>query len=1832
MAFDSSTLTKAREAGYSDDEVISFAAQSDPRIKTAIDSGYSLDEVAAHFDPKPEQEAPETQVTAERPAGELSSRFLASAASGTLDAVTMLGRVASVMPTGKLQNMVASVTGGATTEDAINFLKEASGRAKDDYGVMPEHDKGLASAVASGAGSMLPIVATGPFAPYTGALMAGEQGYSEAEEAGGSTTQKIVSAAGNAATAFVTEKLLGLPALLKSAKAAKIPDGTFSEMVKSVVGQIGKGFVREGTQETLEQIASDTIAKHIAAYDSERKIFDAEKLGTTFLAGGIIGAGMGGVLQTAENAAPVEEMKSIGEDVDSALAETAISEPPPVVPAPPPSLVPSIQQVSTVPTIEPVPPTQPAPVTPPVAPTEPVPTEPAGEPVVEATPPTPPTKPLSPHKPQGGGESIVSTAIRLPNGEVVTGQEWKSGHATMLMEALDKGLPETDYEANLGFIVQREDGTQEFIGREEALEIARRSGQVDESKLTSNTKGLQSEGLIERSPNAVQEQETATIPGGVPQQPAKDAGQMPATESAGEISSGSQERGTVSEEVTTIALGASNVREMKIAQATKAASILQEQGENPNRETWEQALTEEYPDTFTPQEIDQLWELSNQAAQEFREKGGNKPLARIIDQMTGGRKGEGTTGIKRATTDKQREEMGLTPAKQDAKRSLPHVWDEAQKLIEEDPYIEAETLNKYRNSNEVPTDTEKAIILNAKIEAENRLAEVVDEYNKAETPERKVVLQKEMQDALAKVQDVFDIAKAVGSASGRSLNAQKLMADRDFTLTRMLAETQAAKGEPLTAEEIAEVQKDHDELNLAKSELETRTSQKEEELSREQAQETLDAMSKDVEPEVKSLLDRILERMKTAHDAALTRLRHKLKTTNMLVNPTILSDMAIIGAYHIAKGIRKLSDWKKAMSAELDGAFEEHYDKVFEEANRRVDETVESVIKTAPAKEKVRKTIKNPTLDQVIDDTQSKMRNRLKEGDNLSDLRSYIQKLALALVRKGTTQLDPLLDTLHSMIQPMAPDITRREVMDLFSGYGDVKLLDKEASKAIVRDLKGQSQQLAKIEDIQTSGTMKKTGVERRTPSDAERRLIKEVNRLKKEKGVRTTDPETQLKTSIESTKTRIKNDIRDLTHQIETGEQPIPGTPAPTDQEIENLKEIRSRLKDFLKKVESVSEPSDSHIKAYEKEVKAIESAIKSSIKSYEAQLKGEKKFPKKRDFTNAKIEALKSRRDALRSSVEAMKAADEDLRNTREFDRLTRDAEKLQEKLARGDVKPTAKAEKIDDPLVKEAREKLSALRDQMRAARESTDEFKAAKLEAAIRAVEKSIQNYDNRLKTGDIAPKPGAPKVTSPIIERLKAERDALRKLVQELRKGPSPSPEEVALKSYKSRIQNRIADMESRIASNDFAPKKKRELDLSKDAEAVKLRAQYEKALKAFQKRKFDFERQNETKLKKVLRGTAEGLGVIRSVKSSFDLSAVLGQGGFTVLGHPIRSLKAVRDMVKSFTAKGFEQVEAELKNRPNYQNGNYQRAKLALASLDGKLTEREENFQSTLAEKIPGVKWSERTYTAFLNRLRADSFDALLASQPLATPEQKRALAHFVNAATGRGDLGRFAPAAEAASAILWSPRLLVSRIQLLAGEPLARGDAKGVRTAIAKEYARTLGGIGVIMALGVMAGADVEEDPKSTDFGKLRFGDLRIDPWVGVQPLVTLAARSNPFGPQATNQKGRTYSLREGDPGRTPVDPTWADLMFRFTRGKMTPLLGAVFNTMAGENVVGEPVRTPGEITRELAPLSLQDIDPMALFSKDIHPFVQEYGVPKGAALFLLNALGARVQLQERK
>jgi hypothetical protein len=391
--------------------------------------------------------------------------------------------------------------------------------------------------------------------------------------------------------------------------------------------------------------------------------------------------------------------------------------------------------------------------------------------------------------------------------------------------------------------------------------------------------------------------------------------------------------------------------------------------------------------------------------------------------------------------------------------------------------------------------------------------------------------------------------------------------------------------------------------------------------------------------------------------------------------------------------------------------------------------------------------------------------------------------------------------------------------------------------------------------------------------------------------------------------------------------------------------------------------------------------------------------------------------------------------------------------------------------------------------------------------------------------------------------------------------------------------------------------------------------EYQKAKEAYTRGLFESRLAKQSGPRKALRYGGEVLNTMRALMTSFDLSAVLRQGGFVTLGHPIRAAKNLPDMFRAFASEKAQfRINQEIQNRPNAPL--YKQSKLYLADESAmSLSKMEEAYMSRWASKIPIVAGSQRAYTTFLNKLRADSFDAMtenLGRRGKVTTQEAHAIANFVNVATGRGNMGGAAQAAVGLNTVFFAPRYVLSRFQLLAGQPLYGGTGR-TRFEVAKEYGRMLTGLATVYALAKSTGAEVESDPRSSDFGKLRFGDTRVDPLFGLAQSTVLLSRLG--SGETKNLKGKILPIR-GEKVKFGTGNS-ADVIARFLRTKLSPAFGGTVDILAGKNVVGEPATPQSTALKMMVPLSFGDI----------YRAMQEQGVEKGSALAMLALFGMGVQ-----
>lgn len=338
------------------------------------------------------------------------------------------------------------------------------------------------------------------------------------------------------------------------------------------------------------------------------------------------------------------------------------------------------------------------------------------------------------------------------------------------------------------------------------------------------------------------------------------------------------------------------------------------------------------------------------------------------------------------------------------------------------------------------------------------------------------------------------------------------------------------------------------------------------------------------------------------------------------------------------------------------------------------------------------------------------------------------------------------------------------------------------------------------------------------------------------------------------------------------------------------------------------------------------------------------------------------------------------------------------------------------------------------------------------------------------------------------------------------------------------------------------------------------------------------------------RGLAEAVNLPRALEASFDLSAPFRQGLVAGVSHPVLFSRNIWPMMKAFKSEDvYNGIMDGIHSRETFPLMD--KSGLAVTDVHSyALSDREERFMSRLIGKVPGLRGSERAYTGFLNKTRADIFDHLIKQAAeqghnLNDENVTKSIAQFVNAATGRGSLGKLEPAAVVLNSTLFSPRLLASRLNFLNPLWYANLDPFARKEAL-KAAASLVLTIGFVLEVAKMAGAKVNTDPRNADFAKMRFGNTRVDVAAGFQQPIRLLFQEA-SGKIVSSTTGKTLTLGPGGPGHLS---RW-DIGERFAISKLAPVPSIASDVLHGQNFIGQPITAKAEASSHLIPLLWQDV-----------------------------------------
>lgn len=496
------------------------------------------------------------------------------------------------------------------------------------------------------------------------------------------------------------------------------------------------------------------------------------------------------------------------------------------------------------------------------------------------------------------------------------------------------------------------------------------------------------------------------------------------------------------------------------------------------------------------------------------------------------------TSIQNAVTERERASRGLPPAIEPLRRKFGDVWDSAMARIDQDPAWQDKLIDELREEPRALTDQEDAALLQRQITLHNIYAKAtrdLAQLYKDKTTDLIPQYQAHLASISDQLLDLYQINKRAGTETGRGLAARKMMADEDFKLINMEVESRAAKGgRPLTASETENLKKLHDEIKGWQEQYDKHVADSAEKLANIEAQLAIERITKTPEaipPHVKVIADRIKAHFDARAAAAMNRLKGKVFT----IGPEVLIDLVDLGASKILAGVADKVAWGSEMIRDLGESIKPHLETVWKAAQQAIDDKYAKTALDRAQEQQAR--IKSMPAPQKVEYYKTKVAEKLK-ADKKAEVTTLVQKLARALVELNPKiERDALIDSVHSTLRDIDPAITRSVARDMISGYGDFKPLTKDEVSKRLRDLKGQMQQVAKLEDMQNKQPPLKTGIERREPSLEERRLIKLVNEAKREFQVPITDPSTQLKSSLDTLKSRMETRAREYQEKLAAGD-----------------------------------------------------------------------------------------------------------------------------------------------------------------------------------------------------------------------------------------------------------------------------------------------------------------------------------------------------------------------------------------------------------------------------------------------------------------------------------------------------------------------------------------------------------------------------------------------------------------------------------------------------------------------------------------------------------------------
>ena len=646
-------------------------------------------------------------------------------------------------------------------------------------------------------------------------------------------------------------------------------------------------------------------------------------------------------------------------------------------------------------------------------------------------------------------------------------------------------------------------------------------------------------------------------------------------------------------------------------------------------------------------------------------------------------------------------------------------------------------------------------------------------------------------------QDLAGILDKAGSEAGRAFWARQVVIGMDWTYDGLINQKRAANGwKLLDPDELRALQRKAARYKRLTNQMRARNK----ELQKQALNATLKYNQEEVakiNPEVWALAQQMVEDQRKRARNAVDRLKVKWerafpdKPLRLAVeegggvpplDDSILSELAIIGGVKMFENILERQEWADSMIYQFGDAISPYLDQVWElsqadykqqlAGGRAQRESMRAAERRRPDKAAV----VEPTTTEKIGLDVAKLkqvRDKFTESTepiSLIDDAYYfpIQRLVRDIITDDPLiDRERLVDAVYEILsaEDMLPGVTRDEVADGISGRGrKIEPSDDEISVK-QRDLKAQIRIDSNIQEVKLTGSYPPTGFIRDPMTDEQRRLTAEFNEAKRRYMETGVDRGAQRRSYLDSRKHWYRNRMSDMLFEIKNRELIRQKTKdETTDPELERLKAEYKLIKAQHDEIFGPPDLTDEErLARAERAAERLIGIMEEDLANKRVTAKG-----KKDPVTSAKLEALRMRIVQIRAEQEW---AQRDMERPtgvytpeqiKEWKRLDRRITKLQAEIDSEDVFPK------DKPIT--------------------------------VTGWPKGIQDKQTKL-------------------DQLLEQRKEMRK-----RLGPPPlSPLERAAKYRIAVLRRQIADLQDRIASRNFGPRRQTsEFDLSGNVEVVQM--------------------------------------------------------------------------------------------------------------------------------------------------------------------------------------------------------------------------------------------------------------------------------------------------------------------------------------------------------------------------------------------------------------------------